>query len=402
MHNVIFFDDDGWQSLLPLSYTKPSAELRVGILTIREKWMLHFSGKYSFICKDYLSVKYQIYIDKENLIINGRLLPNPQTIQLINQLEINEALIYNEKIVAAKLDEKQINKLGEEDDINFKTIDISKVASDFIQFIHRPSDIFSLNGVEIAKDFKLLSKNRTSQPIPANNRVKNPENIFIEKGAQIDFSILNASEGPIYIGRNAKVLENSVIKGPFGLGDNSVVKMGAKIYGKTSTGPYCKIGGELSNVVIQGYSNKGHDGYLGNSVIGEWCNLGADTNNSNLKNNYTEVKLWNYRSERFEKTGLQFCGLIMGDHSKSAINTMFNTGTTVGVACNIFSYGFPRNFIPSFAWGGYQGYSTFKLDKVLQMADLMMSRRGILLGEKDQSILTHIFEASSKYRNWEN
>ncbi len=402
MHNVIFFDDDGWESLLPLTYTKPSAELRVGIQTIREKWMRSFEGRYSYICQEYLSEKFPIYIDKENLIINGRLLPNDETVEIITQLQLNEALIFNDIIIAARLEKDELNKLSENIESNqFKAIDISEVAKHFIDFIDRPNDIFSKNGIEISKDFNHLTKNRQSQEIPSHVRVNAPHNVFIEKGAVFDFCILNAVEGPIYIGKDAKILDNAVVKGPFALGEKSVVKMSAKIYGETSTGPHCKIGGEISNSVIQGYSNKGHDGYLGNAVIGEWCNLGADTNNSNLKNNYEEVKLWNYRKEKFEKTGVQFCGLIMGDHSKSAINTMFNTGTVTGVACNIFGYGFVRNFVPSFSWGGYQGIITHTFDKAIKTADLMMSRRGILLNEIDIKILKHIFEQSAKFRSWE-
>ncbi len=402
MYHVIFFDDEHWYSLLPLSFTKPACELRIGIRTITEKWTSIFQGSHSYITREYLSKKYPININQENLIINGRLLPNDQTVHLIKQLEINQALIFNDVMIAARLDDDQINRLGDENQADtFKAIDVSSLAANYVKMITRPYDLFSHNKEQIAYDFKQITNNRRSLTLAKNNRTLNPEQIFVEEGANVNFSILNASEGPIYIGKNAQVLENAIIKGPFALGDSGVVKMGAKIYSGVSTGPHCKIGGEISNTVIQGYSNKGHDGYLGDSVLGEWCNLGADTNNSNLKNNYAEVKAWNYKTERFDKSGLQFCGLTMGDHSKSAINTMFNTGTVTGVAANVFGHGFPRNFIPSYSWGGYQKLTTFTFDKSLEMMDLMMSRRNVTLSEEDIQIMKTIFDHTAKYRSWE-
>ena len=250
------------------------------------------------------------------------------------------------------------------------------------------------------QDFDLITEGRTSEPIPEGTKYINKENIFIEEGAEVTFAILNASKGPIYIGKDAVILENSAIKGPFAMCENAVLKMGAKIYGGTTLGPYCKVSGEVNNAVLFGYTSKGHDGYLGNSVLGEWCNLGADTNNSNLKNNYAEVKLWNYETGRFAKTGLQFCGLMMGDHSKCGINTMFNTGTVVGVSANIFGSGFPRNFIPSFSWGGAAGFTEYKTNKVFEVAEVVMKRKDLVFEEKDKKILEHVFEDSSKYRNY--
>ena len=264
------------------------------------------------------------------------------------------------------------------------------------------SDIFSLNTKAIENDFELITKNRESMPLPSFARAIGRENIFIEEGADLSICMINATDGPVYIGKDAKILEGCLIRGPFVLGDNSVLKMGAKIYGGTSIGPHCKVGGEVNKIVMQGYSNKGHDGYLGNAVIGEWCNLGAATNNSNLKNNYSEVKLWDYSSRSFAKTGLQFCGLIMGDHSKAGINTMFNTGTVVGIACNIFGAGYQKNFIPSFSWGGSDSsYKTHRIDKVIETANLVMQRRGKELDETDIEILKHVFNQSSEYRGWE-
>jgi UDP-N-acetylglucosamine diphosphorylase/glucosamine-1-phosphate N-acetyltransferase len=262
-------------------------------------------------------------------------------------------------------------------------------------------DIFSKNGEAIEADFIHITAGRSSQAIPEGNQVLNPERIFIEEGAKINFSILNASTGSIYIGKNAEVMEGCKIRGPFALCEDAGLKMDAKIYGPTTVGPHCKVGGEVNNVVFYAYSNKGHDGFVGNAVIGEWVNMGADTNNSNLKNTYDEVKLWNYRTNRFEKTGLTFCGLMMADHAKCGINTMFNTGTVVGVGANIFGSGFPRNFIPSFSWGGAQGFETFVLNKFFKTAEAVYKRRNVPFTEADKELLSVVFEQSKTYRFWE-
>src|SRR5690606_7840722 len=253
-------------------------------------------------------------------------------------------------------------------------------------------DIFSKNTLAIQADFDLLTKGRQSAAIPDSVFCINRKNIFVEEGARLNFASLNASDGPIYIGKNAEIMEGCTIRGPFALCDSSTLKMQTKIYGGTSIGPHSKVGGEVNNSVIFGYSNKAHDGFLGNSVIGEWCNLGADTNNSNLKNNYAEVKLWDYEKEGFANTGLQFCGLMMGDHSKCGINTMFNTGTVVGVSANIFGSGFPRNFIPSFSWGGSGGFTTYNTEKAFEVAKVVMSRRNIEFSDLDAKILVHVVE----------
>jgi UDP-N-acetylglucosamine diphosphorylase/glucosamine-1-phosphate N-acetyltransferase len=271
----------------------------------------------------------------------------------INSLQLNEALYWKEILVAAHVN-------GTDELTATKRIDSSVKELIKLNFTY---DIFAKNGRAIEDDFELLTKGRISQPISPTNQVVKPARVFIEEGATVEFSILNASTGSIYIGKDAEIMEGCKVKGPFALCEHGGLKMDAKIYPATTVGPYCKVGGEVNNAVFFAYSNKGHDGFIGNAVIGEWCNLGADTNNSNLKNTYEEVKLWNYRTEKFEKTGLTFCGLMMGDHSKCGINTMFNTGTVVGVAANIFGAGFPRNFIPSFAWGGAQGFDTFIIKK---------------------------------------
>ncbi len=401
MKNIILFDDQEWKQLLPLTYTKPVSELRVGILTIREKWEKHLGAKTSYITQDYLAEKYAINVQDDNYIINGAVLPSSKLLAYIEQLNIHEAILDGDELIAARLDRERFDLLINEEPIEEMVgIDISNEENLYSR-LSRPHDIFSLNSQEIEKDFNLITKNRRSQDISDTNQVINPEKIFIEKGAKVECSILNATNGPIYIGANAEIMEGSVVRGALAMCNNSVLKLGTKIYGATTLGPYCKVGGEVNNSVLQGYSSKAHDGFLGNSVIGEWCNLGADTNNSNLKNNYDEVKLWDYIEERFTKTGLQFCGLIMGDHSKCGINTMFNTGTVVGVSTNIYGSGFPRNFVPSFAWGGASGFTTYRLNKVFDVSEKVMKRRNLELTLEDQKILEHIFLKTAMFRSWE-
>jgi len=401
MKNIILFDDDSWNTLLPLSYTRPVAELRVGILKIREKWEHALGGKSSFVTQDYLSEKFPAQVEKDNLIINGALLPNDRIVKLILELELNNAIIANDLLIAARIDDIQFASLEDESALDELTgIDISE-DDELAELIRRPYDIFSKCAGQIDYDMNILCKGRRSEEIDESNNIIAAQNIFLEPGVEMKYCTLNASKGPIYLGKNSEVMEGSIIRGPFALGENSVVKMGAKIYGATSIGPYSKVGGELGNVCIQAYSNKGHEGYLGNSVLGEWCNIGADSNSSNLKNNYAEVRLYDYTTAKFEPSGLQFCGLIMGDHSKCGINTMFNTGTVVGVSANIFGSGYPRNFIPSFAWGGASGFSTFKLEKQFEVAEKVMARRKQELTDLDKKILGHIFHSSAKRRTWE-
>lgn len=399
--NIILFDDEKWESLLPLTFTKPISELRIGILKISEKWAQYLNGEVSYITQDYLSEKYPIKILGDNYVINSRLLPNKKVVSLIEGLENNDALLIDDTFIAARLDNGQFEKLIAENDIDELNGSVISLNDLDTVLLERPYQIFQLNGTEIKKDFELLTKNKTSLAIPDSVHVSSPHNLFIEEGADLKHCIINADNGPVYIGHNASIMEGSIIRGPFAACENSVVKMSAKIYENTTLGPYTKVGGELNNVVFQGYANKSHDGFLGNAVIGEWCNLGADTNNSNLKNNYSEVKLWHYGKQSFDETGLQFCGLIMGDHSKCGINTMFNTGTVVGVSANIFGSGYPRNFIPSFAWGGRDGFQTNSISKALEVADIVMKRRQILLTETDKKIMHHIYNESARYRNWE-
>ena len=388
--NYILFDGPARNALLPFTFTRPVADIRIGILTIREKWEKYLGSTTTTLTEEYLSEKYPMVEMEENVMINASYLPNSILSEMVSNLETNQAIFKGENVIAFYTNDTQ-------EEIDFDTYEIIDYNEDCLSVEHT-WDIFSKNSAALIEDFEFLTKERISQPIPKSVNVISPENIFIEEGANMEFVTLNASSGPIYIGKNAEIMEGSLIRGPFSLGEESTIKMGARIYGATTIGPFCKVGGEINNSVVFGYSSKGHDGFLGNSVLGEWCNIGADTNNSNLKNNYEEVKLWNYQTEGFTKTGLQFCGLIMGDHSKCAINTMFNTGTVVGVSANIFGSGFPRNFIPSFTWGGASGYTTYITKKAFETAKLAMARRHVEFDEIEAKILEHVFEETKKWR----
>ncbi len=387
--NYILFDGPSRRQLLPFTFTRPVADIRIGILTIREKWERVLGSTTSTVTEDYLSNKWPLVEMEENVMINASFLPTPELVAQIESLEPNQAIFLDEEVVAFFTMEDQ--------EVNFNSYNQLELEGEAFK-ISQTWDIFSQNREAILADFELITANRESLPIPASNNVLSPENIFIEEGAKVEFATLNASTGPIYIGADAEIMEGSLVRGPFALCESSVLKLGSKIYGPTTVGPFSKVGGEVSNSVIFAYSNKGHEGFLGNSVLGEWCNIGADTNTSNLKNNYAEVRLWNYETERFTPTGLQFCGLMMGDHSKCGINTMFNTGTVVGVSANIFGSGFPRNFIPSFSWGGSAGTTTYKTVKAFEVATEVMKRRNLELTNDDREILEYVFEESKKWR----
>lgn len=389
--NFILFDGNTRTNLLPLTYTKPVAEIRIGILTIREKWEKWLGYATSTLTEEYLEEKFPMVEMEENIMINASFLPNEKLVPLINSLKKNQAVFKDGEIIAF------YTLIGQEK-VDFDTFEIIDFTDHVIQIKHN-WDIFSYNGESLKSDFKLITEGRKSAFIPETVHCINKEDIFLEEGVEIEIGVLNAKKGPIYIGKHAVVMEGSIIRGPFAMGEHSVVKMGAKIYGPTTLGPKCKIGGEVNNAILSGYCSKGHEGYLGNSVIGEWCNLGADTNNSNLKNNYAEVKLWDYETGRFKRTGLQFCGLIMGDHSKCGINTMFNTGTVVGISSNIYGSNFPRNFIPSYSWGGAAGFKTYTIAKALETMKLVMNRKNEHFTDKDQRIYEHIFKITDKYRN---
>jgi len=387
--NYILFDGASRNALLPFTYTRPVAEIRIGILTIREKWEMYLGSTISTITEDYLASKYPMVELEENIMINASYLPTKGLVDAIQDLKEGQAIFYSEEPLAFYVKE------GEE--INFDTCQIINFDKEVFT-VKQTWDIFAKNERAIQADFELLTKDKQSQPIPESNNIIAPENIFIEEGAVLEFTTLNASAGPIYIGKDTLIMEGSLIRGPFALCEHATVKMGAKIYGGTTIGPHSKIGGEVSNSVLFGYSNKGHDGFLGNSVLGEWCNLGADTNTSNLKNNYAPVRLWSYETESFAKTGLQFCGLMMGDHSKCGINTMLNTGTVIGVCANVFGGGFPRNFVPSYSWGGSAGFTTYLAKKAFEVAKVVMARRSIEFDDQEQEILQYVFEETSGYR----
>lgn len=388
--NYILFDGPARNALLPFTFTRPVADILVGIMTIRQKWEMRLGSTTTTLTEEYLSEKFPMVEMEENVMINASFLPNAILAEMVSNLESNQAIFKGDEVVAFYTSENQ-------EEVDFDTYEIVEFEGDCIRIEHT-WDIFSHNDAAIREDFELLTEDRKSQPIPKSVNAIGKENIFIEEGAKLEFVTLNASSGPIYIGKNSEIMEGSVIRGPLALCDNAQIKMASKIYGATTVGPYSRIGGEVKNSVLFSYSNKGHDGFLGDSVLGEWCNIGADSNTSNLKNNYDEVKLWSYETEGFAKTGLQFCGLMMGDHSKCGINTMFNTGTVVGVSANIFGSGFPRNFVPSFSWGGASGFTTYITKKAFETARLVMSRRNVEFDEREAAILEHIFEETKKWR----
>lgn len=389
--NYILFDGPNRNALLPFTFTRPVADILIGIMTIRQKWEMRLGSTTTTLTEEYLSAKFPMVEMEENVMINASFLPNSILAEMVSNLKTNQALFKGDEVIAFYTNENQ-------EKVDFDTYDIIEFEGKCTR-VENTWDIFANNGAAIGEDFEFLTEDRKSQPIPESINCINKENIFIEEGAKLEFVTLNASLGPIYIGKNAEIMEGALIRGPFALGENSKVKMGAKIYGATTVGPNSVLGGEVNNSVLFGFSNKGHDGYLGNSVLGEWCNIGADSNNSNLKNNYEEVKLWSYETEGFAKTGRQFCGLMMGDHSKCGINTMFNTGTVVGVSANIFGTGFPRNFVPSFSWGGAAGFTTYITKKAFETAKHVMSRRNVDFDEKEAAILEHVFEETKKWRN---
>jgi UDP-N-acetylglucosamine diphosphorylase/glucosamine-1-phosphate N-acetyltransferase len=392
--NYILFDDARRSNLLPLTFTRPIADIRFGILTIREKWERYLGVKTSTLTEQYLRKKFPAVKQPDNILINGAICPNHKLISEIGKLEPNQALVKNDVVVAMHLTEHELDKKGSKQEAVANEI---YTETEFLE-IANVWDIFALNGIALSQDFELLTKGKKSKKSGPEVIVMSPENIFIEENAIIQHSVLNASTGPIYIGKNTEIMEGSLIRGPFALCDHSTIKMGSKIYGPTTIGPHSKVGGEVNNSVIFGYSNKAHDGFLGNSVLAQWCNLGADTNTSNLKNTYDNVRLWNYPEQTFIDTGLQFCGLIMGDHSKSGINTMFNTGTVVGVSSNIFGGNFQRNFISSFAWGGHAGLSTYDFKKAMKVAEAVYRRRNIEFTDIDLEILNHVYNITFDYR----
>jgi UDP-N-acetylglucosamine diphosphorylase/glucosamine-1-phosphate N-acetyltransferase len=391
---IILFDDDAYQNLLPLVYTRPVGNLRIGILTIAEKWAKHFDLDFSWHTRPYLRGKFPFAPEERNLFINGAVCPDEGLIAAVLNLHGSEALVKDGVLIAIKLNEWDAKAFDVGQITNYKAI---SYPGEFIAIKH-PEDIFKYNDAELRKDFALLTKGRQSATLSATNTIIGTD-FFAEEGALSECNTFNTTNGPIYLAANTEVWEGTHIRGPFAILEHSQVKMGTKIYGATTIGPYCRVGGEINNAVIWGYSNKGHEGYLGNSVIGEWCNLGADTNNSNLKNNYAEVKLYDYATQHYRKTGLQFCGLMMADHAKCGINTMFNTGTVVGVGANVFGAGFPANHVPDFSWGGADGFEEYRINKMLETTAKVFARRDHRdFDEHEQNILKEVFELTKEYR----
>ncbi len=398
MKNIILFDNEIRDFLLPFTFTRPVCEIRMGILTNRERWEKALKGKASYITQDYLSEKFDITISEQNFLINGSVLPTPELKSLINQMDHGEALLLNGELIAAVLDRDQFSRLMYDDIEELSSYELEETP---IIKVNRIWDIFLLNQSAILADVATMTAGKTSQPLSNTNTIIGKGQIFLEKGAVVEGATLNASGGPIYIGKDAEVMEGALIRGPFALGEGSVVKMGAKIYGPTSVGPHCVVAGEMKNVVMFGHSNKGHEGYLGNSVIGEWCNLGADTNCSNLKNNWSEVKLWSYLTGQFEPSGQLKAGLFMGDYSMAGINSMFNTGTITGICCNIFGGDFAPKYIPSFSWGGKEKLTTYIPEKAFDAIEKMMKVHGQELDSQDRLLMMKIFEETAQFRPWE-
>ena len=393
--NLILFDSHR-ETLYPLSLTRPVGAFRMGILTLAEKWEKRLQTKASYLTQPYLAGKYPLQLSPENTLVNANILATDQLSDNIRQLSLNQALMANGLLVAVKLSSEQTEQFPA---IDWEPISRIETTQEVFE-LKFPEQVFAHNAQQIKLDYELITQNRQSAPLPEGVMHCGQHQIFIEPGAKIGFATLDAGSGPIYIGANAHIHHGAMLIGPIALCEHAEIKMGAKVYSGSTFGPYCKVGGETNNVVLFGFSNKAHDGYLGNAVLGEWCNLGADTNNSNLKNDYGPVRIWDYTTERFRHTGLQFCGTIMGDHSKTAINTMLNTGTVIGVFANIFGEGFPRQFIPSFAWGGHAGFSEYKLSKAFQTAETVMARRSLNLTEADKQILTQVFEITKRYRRF--
>jgi UDP-N-acetylglucosamine diphosphorylase/glucosamine-1-phosphate N-acetyltransferase len=392
--NYILFDDLSRDRLLPFTFIRPVAEIRLGILTIREKWEMWLHATTSALTKDYLQEKYPLVEGALNVLINGAITPNADLVGEIEALKPGETLVKDSLLIAVCLDKSELGDFDYTVPAGFIQ---KQVSSGFLR-INRPWHLFYYNGQELISDYELVTAGRITAPISSTNNLLRPDRIFAEEGAKLEYTTLNASTGPIYLGRNTEIMEGALIRGPFALCEGAIVKMGAKIYGPTTLGPFSKVGGEVTNSILFAYSNKVHEGYMGNSALGEWCNIGADSNTSNLKNNYTRVKVWDYVTGRAEDTGLQFCGLMMGDYSKCGINTMFNTGTVVGISSNIYGAGFPGNFIPSFSWGGAAGFETYRVDKSFETIEKAMMSRNLALSETDRRIIASVFKVTDRYR----
>ena len=392
---AILLSDAGLhRHLLPLTHTRPVGALRAGILTMAEAWRQHTDMPVGYHTESYLQEKFPAVKGERLAEVHGGLLPTAGLVEAVLDLEPGQVLLKDGKPLAFCMEGAAH---AAEMDWTVPPAFLTQVEfQGMVDIIERPWHLFLHCKAAIGNDFELLTEGRRSETLSALNTViGDPKLIFLEEGAKVEASILNTDNGPIWIGKDAEVMEGCMIRGPFALGDHAQLKMGAKIYGACSFGPECRVGGEVNNSVILGYSNKGHDGFLGNSVLGEWCNIGADTNTSNLKNTYGEVKAWSYMDETLAPTGQQFLGIVMGDHAKCGINTMFNTGTVAGVCANIFGSGFPPKHIPAFSWGAN---AVYMLDKAFSTCAKVMQRRNIILSEADRKVLGHVFEATAAYR----
>ncbi len=394
--SIVLFDQHQRMQLLPLSFTKPVAEFRFGILTMRQKWERMLPGDYSYLTADYLSKKYPLAPASEYLFVAANVCPSMMLCAEIVHLKPGQALMQDSRLIAFRGTQDAFEKQAYTEEVAY---------GEKLLCFDQLYDLFGRNGQALEEDFRLLTEGRESAPVPESVRVlgervdaEGMPRIFIEEGVSIEEAILNVKSGPIYLGKDVEVQEGSVIRGPFAACEHAVLNINTKVYGPTTLGPYVKVGGELNNVLFFGYTNKAHEGFLGNAVIGEWCNLGAGTNASNLRNDYQDVKLWNYAKGRFLKTGLQFCGLIMGDHSRAGINSMLNTATVIGVGVNIYGSGYPRNFVPSFSEGGASGFSDVALTKFFRSADLMMARRGMSMSDEDRLIFEHIYLEADEFK----
>ena len=394
--NYILFDDERFHHFLPLTHTRPVSALRCGILTMNERWLHILLQPIFSKTQDFLQEKFPISFTDDNVFINAALFPTKELTEAILTIKKGECIVKEGTLICARLNREQSLSFEISNIVlNFNSINFSSE----IKILNYLWDLFSMNDWAIRNDFTLLTRGKNSQAISDTNTIIGDQ-IFIEEGAKVECSIFNTNSGPIYIGKDAEVMEGCMIRGPFALGEHGVLKMGAKIYGATTVGYGCKVGGEVNNSIFYANSSKAHDGFIGNAVIGEWCNIGADSNNSNLKNNYEEVKLWSESKKSFVKTGLQFCGLIMGDHSKCGINTMLNTGTVIGVSCNVYGAGFPRNFIPSFSWGSANGFMEYQLSKAIDTAERVFARRNLSFDETEKRLLAAVFERTATQRNY--
>jgi UDP-N-acetylglucosamine diphosphorylase/glucosamine-1-phosphate N-acetyltransferase len=387
MIHYILIDEQVRNALLPLSYTRHTATLRIGIDTIEQKWQAALGTACYLHTEAYLQPLYSQAPLGDSIYINANIIPNSELATAITTLKLGTRLVYHNNTIAY---------YATHQDAAMDTLQAIEFVSPLI-IINNLWDIFTYNAAVMQQDYDRITNGRTSEAL-SNTNILIGNRIFAEPGAKAEASVLNSTSGPIYLAAESEIMEGCLVRGGFALGEHSQLKMGAKVYGATTLGPNCKVGGEVNNSVFQANSSKAHDGFVGNSVIGEWCNLGADSNNSNLKNNYEVVKLWSEAQGKFIHTGLQFCGLIMADHSKCGINTMFNTGTVVGVSANIFGAGFPRNFIPSYSWGGAGGFTQYALSKAVHTMQLVMARRQQQLSPQLQQVYEHIFNITATQR----